>query len=378
MEQMARTDRQQTDLDRQLAIVAGMDVLRRPYVTAAYATGSLVAGFGTPTSDVDVIVLVDKDADKDTAKRDGAIRRHESVRADFEVFTLDEFSAMVAACADFRAAWDSGRIHRLAQPVRLLSQFIAGVRVLKPSAELAALSARISEQRDALIRLSVGRASMYGNNTHEDVLGLIEVSDEIGVLRRSHDYLRFGMDAWCTARGSVYPDDRFKWLWHRLTDLLRDAGELALLRSLYVPELVTEPAPDTASLRVDVTQALLAQALLAAWAPNPGCYRVPVLPCWPSAGQHPLWRSPDWMVIRTPTAWGLGAGFNFYKMPVQAVIAWACASGRDRCQVAAMVIEQSTAAFGVKTGLAAAESLIDRLVARGAILDAHPSREHQS
>jgi hypothetical protein len=374
MEQVASAERRQADVEHQLAIVAGMDVLQRPYVSAAYATGSLIAGLGTPTSDLDVILLVDRDEDKERAKSDGAIRRHESVRADFEVFTLAEFTGIVAACADFRTAWDTGRIHRLAQPVRLLSQFTAAARVLKPSMELSALSRRIEEQRAVLIRLSVGRAVNYGNNVHEDVVGLSAVGDEISALRRSHDYLNYGLDAWCTAHGSIYPDDKFKWLWRRLSQLLPDTDELAALRAMYVPELAAGPVPGLVQQRVDTTQALLAQALLTAWAPDSRSWRLPVLPPGPAAGSL-LWRSPDWMVTRTPDAWGLGVNLDFYKVPVQAVIAWACSSGRTRDELAAMVTEQSAAAFGLDVEPAAAQALIERLTGRGAVRDAGSSPE---
>lgn len=354
------------DVERELAALSGMDVLQQPYVNAAYATGSLLAGFGTPTSDLDVILLVASSADKDLAMRDGAIKRHELPRADFEVFTVDEFAEAVGSCADFRIVWNAGRLFTIAKALRLVSQFTAAVQVLKPSAELAEFGRRIAEQRAALIQLSVVRAAILGNHTNEALLGLISVKDEVGVLRRSHDYLEFGLDAWCTARGAIYPDEKSKWLWHRLNLVSPGERELASLRALYVPEVVTQPMPDVVRRRMDTTQALLAQALLAAWAPNPQACQVPVLPQWAAPGGT-LWRSRNWMPTRTPDAWGLGTEFRFFEMPVTAVMAWACAGGRTRTELETIVVDRCRSAFGTDVQPATARSVIAKLLVRGAL-----------
>ncbi len=352
------------DVAHELAAVREMAVLQKSYVNSAYATGSLLAGFGTPTSDFDVIILVSGDGDKDRARRDGACRRDSSERADVEVFTVGEFADVVESCADFRGA--TARIHRLAQAIRLLSQFTAAMHVLKPSDQLANFSKLIAARRDALVQISVLRSVIYGNNMHEDLLGNLAVGDEVGVLRRSHDYLNFGLDAWCTSHGSVYPDDKFKWVWRRLNLVLSSERELSELRVLHVPETVRGLMPDVAGRRREVTQALLTQALLAAWALDPRPYAVPVLPRW-SAAAGTLRRSPEWMPTRTADAWGLGANYRFYEMPVEAVIAWACAGGRTSAELVTMVVEQSRAAFGVSVAPAGARRAVRRLLDCGAL-----------
>ncbi len=354
------------DLQRELGALSEMAMLRKPYVNSAYATGSLLAGFGTPTSDLDVIVLVRSGSDKELAKQDGALRRHGSVRADIEVFTLDEFAEAIGACADFRAAWEANRIYRIALAVRLLSQFTAAALVLKPSAELTDFSDQIAAQRAELMRISVMRSVIYGNNAQEDLLGLVEDGDEIGAIRRSHGYLDFGIDAWCTSRGSIYPDDKFKWVWRRLNLVLSSERELATLRTLHVPETVVEPVPEVASRRGDTAQALLAQAALAAWAPNPSAFAVPVLPVW-DGPDDTLHRSANWMPTRTPDAWGLGASYRYHQVPTAAAIAWACASGRTRTELETIVAEKCRTGFGADVGLPAVRRAIDQMLDFGAI-----------
>ena len=354
------------DVGRELAMVEKMTLLQKPYVNSGYATGSILAGLGTPTSDLDVIVLVGGDSDKDLARQEGALRRHGRERADVDVLTVDEFADVVGSCADFQTAWADSRIFRLGLAVRLLSQFTAAMHVIKPSAELSSFSKRIASQRHALVQISIARSVIYGNNMQEDLLGLTAVSDEVGMLRRSHDYLNFGLDAWCTSHGSVYPDNKFKWLWRRLNLVLHSERELAELRALHVPETATGQLPDVARRRREVSQALLAQALLTAWAQNPQPFAVPILPrrATPVAT---LWRSPDWMPTRTPDAWGLGANYRFYEMPVEAVIAWTCAGGRMSTELEAIVIGQSRAAFGSDVGLAGARRAVARLLDCGAL-----------
>ena len=363
------------DLQRELEALSEIPILGKPYVNSAFATGSLLAGFGTPTSDFDVIVLVRGESDKERAKQDGALRRHGSVRADVEVFTLDEFAGAIADCADFSKAWRTARIYRIAAAVRLLSQFTAAALVLKSSAELADFSDRIAAQRAELMRISVMRSVIYGNNAQEDLIGLIEAGDEVGTLRRSHGYLDFGIDAWCTSRGSIYPDDKFKWLWRRLNLVLSSEPELAALRALHVPETVTEPIPGVASRRRDTAQALLAQAVLAAWALNPGAFAVPVLPAWDGPGRpdETLRRSANWMPTRTSEAWGVGASYRYYQVPTTGAIAWACASGRTRAELEEIVAVKYRAGFGGNATGAEIHRTVSQLLDIGAIGVAGPA-----
>jgi hypothetical protein len=364
---------EQVDLERELSALFEIDVLHKSYVVAAYATGSMLAGFGTPTSDLDVVILVADEGDKELARQDGALRRHGSVKADFEVFTLEEFSITLNSCSDFHSAWDTSAIYRLGPRIRLLSQFTAGIHILKPSAELSEFAKRVVALRTTLLRLSVTRAVIYGNNTHEDVLGLILQKDQIGSLRRSHDLLEFGMDAWCTSQGSIYPDDRFKWLWRRLKLVLPAGNDLSELQALYVPELTTEQLPNVTQRRISTTQALLAQALIAAWAPNPQALRSLFLPRW-SKQVGMLWRSPKWMSIKGPVSWGLGEDFRFYEMPLAAIIAWACADGRTARELESIIIEQCRIGFGTNVDSAVVQRAITVLMTRGALQDGHPGQ----
>jgi hypothetical protein len=73
------------------------------------------------------------------------------------------------------------------------------------------------------------------------------------------------------------------------------------------------------------------------------------------------------MPIRTPDAWALGAGFQFQEMSIPAVVAWACAGGRTRDELAALVAQRSRTAFGLDVRPAAAQSVVNRLIGRGAL-----------
>jgi hypothetical protein len=366
-----KTDR--LNVDRAVKTLSTMPLLREPFVNCAYATGSLLAGLGTPTSDLDVIILVEEETDKELAKQDKGRWRRGGIPADFEVFTVAEFAGFVNSCADYRTVWNTASIYHLGEAVRQVCQFAAATRVLKSSAALTDFGARITAHRQALVHISVMAAVIQGNKTQEDVLGLVWDEDEIGLLRRSHDYLRFGLHAWCTSQGSIYPDPKGKWLWRRLHQVLSDEQALAVLRELYVPEVMAGPVPDVALRRTDTTQALLAQALLAAWtrdATTPDS--APLLPRW-DAPDRTLWRSSDWMPTRTPDAWGLGADFVFHQVSLPAFAAWAWAGGRAGPELATLVVERCRAALGIEVRPAAAQSAIGHLLKCGALRKGRPS-----
>jgi hypothetical protein len=361
------------DVEREVEALAALDVLDRPYVNSAYVTGSLLAGLGSATSDFDVVLLVDGDADKAHAKRDKATRRHDPARGDreervdYQVFTVAEYTAFVAGCTDFRATWDAGRMYRIGDGLRAVSQFSAAARILRPSTELQALRDRIAERRADIVRLAVTHTGLYANNTHEDLLGLAAQQDLVAPLRLSLRHLELGLDAWCTARGFLYPDVKYKWVWRRLTSVLQDEEALAVIRQLYLPETASAPVPDVAARRLELTQALLAQALLASWAVDQRGCAVPVLPRW-ATGPGRLRRDPGWMPLRTSGAWRLGADFRFVRQPLPTMVAWAFAGGRSDDELAATVAEYCTTAFAAPTGPAEARAAIDELRRRGALV----------
>jgi hypothetical protein len=361
------------DLEREVAALGALEILDRPYVNSAYVTGSLLAGLGTATSDLDIVLLVANEADKLRAKQDKATRRHDPARSDreervdYQVFTVAEFTAFVNGCTDFRAAWDAGRVYRIGEGLRALTQFTAAARILRPSTELKALHDRIVAHRSDLIRLAVAHTVLYANNTHEDLLGLAAQQDTVALLRLSLRHLEFGLDAWCTGRGFIYPDVKYKWVWRRLNQVLDDAEALDAIGELYLPEMASQPVPDVASRRLDMTQALLAQALLASWAVDQRGCAVPVLPRWVAAPSG-LRRCPDWMPLRTSGAWRLGADFRFIQQPLPAAVTWAFAGGQPDEELETIVIEYCHVAFGEPVDAATVRSAISELLRQGALV----------
>lgn len=347
-----------------LASLPELDLLRRPYVEAAYATGSVLAGIGTSASDVDVIVLVDQDSDKASSREDKALRRHGNVRYDFEVFSRAEYEAMLDQVLGFRTVWETGQLYHVDRALRMVTQVLAGTRVMKSSRFLEESFGRIAASRREIIRVSVAHAANFGNNAHEDLMGFLRDGDEVGALRRSHVHLEFALDAWCTARGAAYPDVKHKWIWRRL-DRVLDGTEMAAVRELFVPELARVGIADVAVHRLDASQALLAQAQLAAWAEDPRSFTIPVLPRRAHGEDGQVWRDPGGMTIRTPDAWGLGVDFEYVDTPLTGAIAWAYAGGRSVPELASVVQEKARFAFHLGVGDAAARSAVERLLSNG-------------
>ncbi|MGW0358941.1 hypothetical protein ACWDXV_32545 [Nocardia nova] len=313
-----------------------------PVIDSCYATGSIVAGLGTSTSDIDLVMLV-ADARAKASFLEELPGPLCSPLIDIEVYTFSELEGFIELCSHYSVPPDrASRLYRVGPPLKVLSQLSSGCEVIKDSAVFAAYRSRITELRPMLRRLGLARAAVFGANTQEDLLGFLVDEDAVGSFRRSHDLLEFGLDALCIARNQIYPDERMKWLWRRLQSCGLADAELSMLERQYVPE--AHRNDDTLPWRrLDTFQGLLAEAMLACWLTVPGVAPVPIVDY---TATKRVWRSPRWRLFRSDDAWLLASADRMLTVPVTAAFVWARASSMTRSRLIDHVVE-ATAATGI-------------------------------
>lgn len=252
-EQNTPEDRDASQWSRYLAI--GRRVAARyPDACTAYISGSILDGFGTPRSDLDIFVLTasgaaapDSESESESAgtpvatlHADGYVIEldyAEDIPTDTEIWSIDVVSGLPAEFAkididDWTAAGavPDAKLN-LAHRVRI-GEPVAGHQVFRE------LQAGFDWQRLALVLRN--RCLAAYNNLADDAIGAVEANDPMSAVLASRQALGAAVDALTAARGHTNPKE--KWRWRKLRSLELD--EVAT--SYRTAEL--DPLPDDASL----------------------------------------------------------------------------------------------------------------------------------
>jgi hypothetical protein len=352
-------------VDGRIAAVRGAlpELDTDPAVNCYWVTGSLTAGLGTRTSDLDITVITESAANKRFCGIRAGVRDVNSQRADIDVHSIEWLRELPDLVCNYTASTTDHRQLFTAEPIlKAVAQMHAGVRIVKDSAEFADVRAALQAGETDFRRLLVARAAMYANNTQEDVVGFIADGDFESALLRARDLLMFGLDAWAVARGEPYPGT--KWIWRRLGRIITSPAALSLVRSM-----LFDPVPNAMS-RVHqinaLNQTLLAQALLVCWSRDLSAAVEPAVPDMRARG---IWRAPGWTPNRMADEWYLTDRRSTYRMPFTAVICWAFANGLAIDDLAGRVIKQSMEWFGVPISQRTASSVAGRLTELGALAE---------
>ena len=344
--------------------VPGLDT--DPAVNCSWVSGSLTANLGTPTSDIDITVIVNPGIERgagDSEVRSGQYLVQKR-RVDVEVRSLTWLEELKSAVRAYSVtAADSSQLFTDESILKAVAQLRSGIRIINDSASFSATRAALAGNEIEFRRLLISRSAMYANNTQEDLVGFILDGDHDSALIRGRDLLMFGLDAWATVRGELYPGG--KWIWRRLQRVVTDSGTLRVIRELVLPGPRTSPLPYLYRLNT-VNQTLLAQALLLSWSTDPRRVVEPVLPDLSACG---LWRGPYWTPNRLADHWYLTDRREGLSVPFTAVLCWALAGGLARAELVAEVVGRSADWFDTRVSAATIESLIDELVKRGALAE---------
>jgi hypothetical protein len=196
-------------------------------VVTAYISGSLVEGYGTPTSDLDVFLITGGStsavaasaASFDLSDHSIAIDFADTISTDTEVWPLATVREMSAVLV-----YDGGEWADALSVDDAWLTFAHRLRVGVPvqnEAVFRSLHGEFDWPSVALL-LRDKNLAVY-NNLADDAAGAIATGDPMTSLLVSRDALGTAMDAYLASRGATNP--KAKWRWRKLLQL--DEPELA-------------------------------------------------------------------------------------------------------------------------------------------------------
>ena len=291
-------------------------------VEAVYISGSLMAGLGTPYSDVDIFVIC--------ADRNGMAQHGKGTSRVGVEFRSPQWLEQVAAlAAPYTASFEDN--YPLTTSPSLIDDAVRLKigKVLKASPQLsAARNALDAGQRDfqklLISQLALDLASLW-----MDALGFLSNSDQdsLGVL--SGDILLTALDAACITSGDLYRGT--KWIWSRVRRSEDLAPSAEWLRGLLLPQSRTDSRLIQPSMmRLLAAQKLMALALLREWSPGEHSPFPEEAPC----GRTGLVRSPYWMAVRMAQGAILtDRDARHFTVPDLALACWAAADGLPRADI---------------------------------------------
>jgi hypothetical protein len=315
--------------DRKLdaARKAGAGIAAEPGVQAVYIAGSLTAGLGSTTSDVDLFVVSHEQPacgtepeqrDVDGVRVDIERRKPGAMLAAASRMTTYDFTTKNTTSVHFKpGAYDN--------VIRLLHS-----EPVLASAEYDEARTLMSDKMDNLRRLVMGQWVMRCANDMVDCEGAFIDNDMDSALLISHSLLVQAAKCYLAGAGDLYigPKWMMKQLARTAPDLLGPVGVLLFTTG-------SRSGADIVGDRIRLTQALLTAAQYAGWdQPASGRWDA-----W-STARDEVHRPLFWLPIRTLDAVRLFRNeFRQLAISVEGLLLWGVADGRDAQAVCAAVAD---------------------------------------
>jgi Nucleotidyltransferase domain len=310
---------------------AGEFVEGLPYrdrMVAAVVTGSRAAGLAHARSDLDLIVVVPADEDRNRCRTYPA--RHGGMVIDTEVITVNDLSRHIARqrARESAATLDRGSyaLPDLWGWSNLVRLVIGHVVTATPQGQglLAALN------RDALRRALMVHAVLCLATFVEDAQGSVECGDLATALTTSEEVARYGFEVALAGLDDLYLGRKY---------LLRRIARHESLTATFdqVEELLGQPAASSSDgdivrlvrRRLLLASHLVGHSLTTAWREP-----APALPPFRPQDRGPI-RDPHLVPVRWPGGMGLMTGVDVVRtMPAEAAALWNLLDGRPVDDVA--------------------------------------------
>ncbi|MER7583825.1 hypothetical protein [Kitasatospora sp. NPDC097691] len=306
--------------ERKLAAVQPVAdrLLAEADVVDAYFGGSLMAGFGTSRSDVDLFVISDRQAGPLPAQH-----IHDRERLDVEIRSPKDIDRLLEKFSDYRVSdgnWTQ------ATPVKDIDDAVrlAYSRPATPDGEAARLREAMRDRLPVIRRLLINRASIECLMLLEDLFGAREMGDWGAASLLSRQLVMEALQGYFVGCGEPYIGH--KWVYAKLDRHGVDNG----LREVAVPllEAADVSTPELAARVVDeriaLAQKLLSVASTLGW-------NTPDAAWWTqwTGGTGGLARQQEWVPIRfgdevkyeSPNA-------RMRQLTPEATVLWAALDGR--------------------------------------------------
>lgn len=340
--------------------LAGLDIIRADGVPAiaAYVSGSQFAGLGSPTSDVDLFVVLEQGPVPDT--RQVVVGAD---RVDVEFLPVAQLDALVQRAWDPAPASDepvvAGDGAKWFDPaVRfLIGTDVMGTDLLRERRD--ALAAHLPSIRRSLLQWTTAAMLQIA----EDHAGFRATDDRYGMLHCSQRVLISALDMLAQAAGDLYRND--KWVPPRLLRRTDDSGAASCLLDLALAPHET-PAIGLIEARMLTAQRATAMGWVQGWqgvrtATVPGIVGR-------EAPRGPI-MAPDLIPIRFGDQVILSNALDATRsiaVSVQGMCLWASCVGQPRQEtVHAATTWLSTLGYDVPTG--DVDAYLDQLIEQAAV-----------
>lgn len=314
------------DLTSTLALLAPV-VASAPDLEYAFLAGSVAAGFGSPTSDLDL--FVGGSPQTIAFVRDVVPSRIGLRRIDVE--QVDQLG-LEQACDDLSRLAEripdapTALLYAMEPQIKIVGAALHAVGLPSPCPEAAFVLSKALEARSAYRRVLNARSNVWVNNTAEDLRGLLLAEDDLPTRRRAHDLLELALDMWLTTTGEDYPDEKYKWVTHRLRRIPLDRDDQRAIFDAYHPEQNLPTGPKEPHRVAGLAQVLRMRALLV----ENFSIRIVGAPLAIGTAPSSLQCLP-WLIVgvsndevRVTTHGGA------WSLPIPAMVVLALATGRER------------------------------------------------
>jgi Nucleotidyltransferase domain len=319
-------------------------------VEAVYLSGSLMAGLGTPYSDVDIFVV--------SSDRSGTFQHGSGAsRVDVE-FRSSEWLEQVSSLArPFAATVDDNYTLRTTPDLIEDAVRLEIGTDLKKSPELSATRNALQAGRRDLQKLLISQLAADLGAHWMDALGFLANGDHDSAEILSGEILVTALDAACVPDGDLYRGT--KWVWNRVQRNKNLAPAHHWIRGLLLTRSSTGlPGSRICMQRMLAAQKLLSLALLREWNP----VRHPPTPAAAPQGDGELVRSPYWVAVRlSNSAVITDRGIRSFTLPDLALACWAAADGLSREEL------EENMAVTYPDSIRQISKTIDALIGMGAI-----------
>ncbi|MEU6997299.1 hypothetical protein [Nonomuraea sp. NPDC046570] len=304
------------------------EVLNDDELDAVYLAGSLTAGLGSPTSDVDVFAVTSGTGR--TAIRQAKVGAE---RLDIETYTGEWFDGALRKLAAWEATRSDLRSKRLSETELDVLIRLRQSEVVKDSPRLAAYRRLLAENEHKLRQMALSGWGIDANAQLSDFRGSFQDGDLETAALLGQYLVVCGGKAVAAAAGDLYHGR--KWVYCQLR---RSAGEsFPYERFSYLQSGAwarDEPAAGALEL-LSFTQTLMVAAQVLGWAE-------PQVTAWPfwSTGTDGYRRNPDFNVIRLSNGVLLNNELRsqFVVQPHVALV-WGLCNGRTEKEVVEAALE---------------------------------------
>lgn len=304
---------------------------RNPGVDAVYLAGSLTAGLGNPTSDADLFVLCEADADEEDFPTQYSVDGH---RVDVERFTVARARRTVEDVASFRLHRDRlTDLHKLADPLDFVFRLRSSETVVN-SPGLEALRRQVDTSLPAIQRTAVNYAAIAINGALEDFLGAAVEGDFDTAAYAGQRLTAHAGKAVVLASGDLYFSN--KWVYKQLHRLGLKNFPMDAFTS-YQRGSWAEGGTEQAEALIFFAQTWIAVAQLLGSA-NVPIDTWPVQPEDSAPAAHGFWRNPSYNVLTVDT--GILLHWELRRQLVlkeHIAFIWALCDGRTQEDITAAI-----------------------------------------